>query len=93
MQSASGILYPPHGIFDRYAAILNKIPSEIQLYLTSISVLEGRIVPVKRSIYAADPRRGFRFLHRAQNFIPRGGLRASAKFCKIQNKKGGGMRG
>ncbi len=92
-EAASGILYPPHGIFDGCAAILNKILSEIQLYLTSISALEGRIVPVKRSIYAADPQRGFRFLRRAQNFIPRGGLRASAKFCKIQNKKGGGMRG
>ena len=83
-EAASGILYPPHGIFDGCAAILNKILSEIQLYLTSISVLEGQIIPVKRSIYAADPQRGFRFLRHSQNFIPRGGLRASAKFCKIQ---------
>ena len=85
--AASGVLHPPHVIFDACIVIWNKILPEIQLYLTSISMLEDRIIPIKRSIYVTDPRRGFRVLRRAQNFIPRGGLRASAKLCKIRKRK------
>ena len=70
--AASGVLHPPHGIFDACIVIWNKILPEIQLYLTSISMLEDRIIPTKRSIYVTDPR---------------GGLRASAKLRKIRKRK------
>jgi hypothetical protein len=89
---ASGILYPLYRIFDGCAAILNKILSEIQLYLTSISALEGRIVPVKRSIYAADPRRGFRFLRRKIS-SPGEAYGAARNFVKYRRLKGGGVCG
>ena len=74
MQNASGILYPPHGIIDGCIVISNKILPEIQAYLTITSMLEDRIMLVKRSIYMIDPQRGFLESCVSKEFHPPGRL-------------------
>ena len=73
-EAASGVSHPLHGIIDGCAVISNKILPEVQAYLTITSMLEDRIMLVKRSIYMIDPRRGFLELCVSKEFHPPGRL-------------------
>ena len=90
---AARCFYPPAWIFYYIYGYLHKTMLAFLNDISDYLIQLWKIVRIIAYDCAFYPRRGFRFLRRAQNFIPRGGLRASAKFCKIQNKKGGGMRG